>query len=282
MIELETHWLDLPLGRIRVRTVGRGPALLFTHGLLVDGRVWDRVAGPVAGQGFRAVLPDLPLGAHSIAVKNRANLTTSSVADTLFDIADHLGIERFALLGFDTGGAVAQVATASNPDRIDRLALMSCDAFEHFPPALIKPFQWAAHWSPAMTLVLKSLSNPRLQHRPLPLGLVAKRKIDPALISAWAEPTSSDVEIRADCVAFIKQMSSADTLAAAERLRTFPGPAMVMWSRHDQVFPRRDATRLAELLPGCELRWIDDSYTFASLDNPTRMIELVLEFLALP
>ena len=57
---------------------------------------------------------------------------------------------------------------------------------------------------------------------------------------------------------------------------------MVMWSRHDQVFPRRDATRLAELLPGCELRWIDDSYTFASLDNPTRMIELVLEFLALP
>ena len=80
---------------------------------------------------------------------------------------------------------------------------------------MIKPFQWAAHWSPAMTLVLKSLQQPPTAARPLPLGLVAKRKIDPALISAWAEPTSSDLEIRADCVAFIKQMSSADTLAAA-------------------------------------------------------------------
>jgi pimeloyl-ACP methyl ester carboxylesterase len=280
--EFETHWLDLPIGRIRVRTAGTGPALMFTHGLLVDGRIWDQVAGPVAEQGFMALLPDLPLGAHTTAVTDRANLTTSALADTLFDIADQFDIERFAMVGFDTGGAVAQVATASRPDRIDRLALMSCDAFEHFPPAMIKPFKWAAHWSPAMSLVLKSLGSPRLQHRPLPLGLVAKHPIDPSLIRAWAGPSSSDPAIRADCVAFIKQMSPADTLAAADRLRSFHGPAMVMWSRHDQVFSRRDATRLAELLPGCALRWIDDSYTFASLDNPTRMIELVLEFLSLP
>jgi pimeloyl-ACP methyl ester carboxylesterase len=57
---------------------------------------------------------------------------------------------------------------------------------------------------------------------------------------------------------------------------------MVMWSRQDKVFPRRDATRLAELLPSCELRWIDDAYTFASLDNPTRVTELVLELMRLP
>lgn len=35
---------------------------MFTHGLLVDGRIWDRVAGWVAEQGFTVVLPDLPLG----------------------------------------------------------------------------------------------------------------------------------------------------------------------------------------------------------------------------
>jgi pimeloyl-ACP methyl ester carboxylesterase len=282
MIEFETHWLDLPVGRTRVRTAGAGPAVMFTHGLLVDSRIWDYVAGPIADQGFTVVLPDLPLGAHTVAVTDRAKLTTSSVADALFDVAGQLGIERFAVLGFDTGGAVAQVAAASRPDRIDRLALMSCDAFEHFPPAMIRPFQWAARWAPAMTLVLRSLGNPRLQHRPLPLGLVARRKIDPALIRAWAAPSLSDPGIRADCMAFIRQMTPADTLAAAGKLRSFHGPAMVMWSRHDQVFPRRDATRLAQLLPRCELRWIEDSYTFASLDNPARTTALVLEFLTLP
>jgi len=281
MTEFTTQWCDVPMGRIRVRTAGSGPPLMFTHGLLVDGRIWDQVAGPVAERGFTVVLPDLPLGSHTVAVADRAKLTTASVADCLFDVADRLGVDRFAIVGFDTGGAVSQIAAASRPDRIDRLALMSCDAFEHFPPPLIKPFKWATHSSLAMTLVLKSLS-PRLQHWPLPLGLVAKRKIDPALVRAWAEPSGKDRAVRADCVAFIKQMDAADTLAAAEKLRDFHGPSMVMWSRHDRVFPRRDAQRLADLLPRGELRWIDDAYTFASLDNPARMIELVLEFLALP
>jgi pimeloyl-ACP methyl ester carboxylesterase len=132
-----------------------------------------------------------------------------------------------------------------------------------------------------MTLVLWSLGSPRLQHRPLPLGLVAKHKIDPRLIEAWKHPTASDPEIRADCVAFIRQMSSVDTLAAAGKLAGYPGKSMVMWSEEDRVFPRRDAQRLADLLPGCHLRWIEDSYVFAPLDNPERTTSLALEFLEL-
>jgi len=282
MIDFTTHWCEVPIGRLRVRTAGAGPVLMFTHGLLVDSRIWDEVALKVATQEYTVVLPDLPLGSHTVAVTDRSRLTTSAVADCLMDIADQLHIERFAVLGFDTGGAIAQVATAAHPDRINRLALMSCDAFEHFPPMLIKPFQWAARWSPAMTLALKSLTDPRFQRWPLPLGLVAKHKIDPELVRAWAEPCGSNPEVRADVVAFIKQMNATDTLAAAERLRHFDGPSMVMWSRHDRIFPRRDAQRLADLLPRCQLRWIDDAYTFASLDNPARMTELILEFLALP
>lgn len=281
MTGFATHWFDLPIGRIRVRTGGSGPAIVFTHGLLVDGRIWDEVASAVAEQGFTVVMPDLPLGAHTVAVADRSKLTTAGVADCLFDVADALDIDRFAVLGFDTGGAVSQVATAARPERIERLALMSCDAFQHFPPPIIKPFVWAASWQPAMSLVLKSLASPRLQHLPLPLGLVAKHKLDPALVTAWSDPPANDPGVRADVVVFIKQMSGADTMAAAEKLRKFHGPSMVMWSKQDKVFPRKDARRLAELLPGCELRWIDDSYTFASLDNPTRMIELVLEFLRL-
>jgi pimeloyl-ACP methyl ester carboxylesterase len=277
--DFTTTWVDLPVMRKRVRTVGEGPALVCTHGLLVDGQIWDEVARGIAAHGYRVVLPDLPLGAHTVPVKDRRQLTTPSVAAAIFDMADALGVDRFALLGFDTGGALAQVATAADVDRVDRLALLSCDAFEHFPPPLIRPFQWAARWSPLMTLVLKSLSSPRFQHRPLPLGFVAKHKIDPRLIEAWRQPTASDPEIREGCAAFIRQMSPVDTLSAARKLAEYPGPSMVMWSREDKVFPRRDAQRLADLLPGCQLRWIDDSYVFAPLDNPERTTALTLELL---
>src|SRR5687768_2128065 len=98
-----THWLDLPIGRTRVRTTGEGPVLFLTHGLLVDGRIWDDVATAVAAHGFHVVLPDLPLGAHTVPVHDRSALTTAEVANCLFDIADHFGAERFAIVGFDTG-----------------------------------------------------------------------------------------------------------------------------------------------------------------------------------
>jgi pimeloyl-ACP methyl ester carboxylesterase len=132
-----------------------------------------------------------------------------------------------------------------------------------------------------MSLVLKTLSDVRFQFAPLPLGLVAKHRLEGDLVRAWAAPSQTHRAIRDDVVAFILQMNARDTLAAAEKLRSFPGPSMVMWSHEDRVFPRRDAHRLAKLLPQCELRWIRDAYTFASLDNPSRMIELVLEFMAL-
>jgi pimeloyl-ACP methyl ester carboxylesterase len=110
---------------------------------------------------------------------------------------------------------------------------------------------------------------------------VAKHKIDPRLIEAWKQPTASDPSIREDCVAFIRQMNSADTLHAAQELAQYSGPSMVMWSPEDRVFPRHDAQRLADLLPGCQLRWIEDSYVFAPLDNPERTASLTAEFLEL-
>jgi hypothetical protein len=114
------------------------------------------------------------------------------------------------------------------------------DAFEHYPPALIKPFQWAALWAPAMSLVLKTLSDVRFQFAPLPLGLVAKHRLEGDLVRAWAAPSQTDRAIRDDAVAFILQMNARDTLAAAEKLRSFPGAFMVMWSHEDHVFPRRE------------------------------------------
>jgi pimeloyl-ACP methyl ester carboxylesterase len=102
---------------MRVRTLGEGSAIVLTHGLLVDGQIWDKVARGVAARGYRVILPDLPLGAHTVPVKDRCQLTTRSVATAIIDMADALDVRRFAIVGFDTGGALAQVATAGNPDR---------------------------------------------------------------------------------------------------------------------------------------------------------------------
>ena len=69
MNELSASVMDVLGGRVSVRdSGGDGPVVVFVHGALVDGRLWDGVWPAVAQAGYRCVVPDLPLGAHRIAL----------------------------------------------------------------------------------------------------------------------------------------------------------------------------------------------------------------------
>src|SRR5919204_396161 len=67
--------LQLPQGPVRVREEGEGPPIVFVHGLLVDGRLWDDVVARLA-PAARCIVPDLPLGSHRAALKPDARLET--------------------------------------------------------------------------------------------------------------------------------------------------------------------------------------------------------------
>ena len=42
------------------------------------------------------------------------------------------------LVGNDTGGALCQYVVTRHPERIGRLVLTNCDAFDNFPPAMFR------------------------------------------------------------------------------------------------------------------------------------------------
>ncbi len=272
-------WLDLPIGRLRCRVAGEGPPLLFVHGLLVDSRLWERVAQPLS-ESHQVILPDLPLGSHTEPVADRRRMHPEGVAQTLVDLLDALGLERATVIGNDTGGALTQIAVASAPERFERLVLTSCDAFEHFPPPLILPFRWIAGSDAILRMTSWLLSSPRFQLWALPLGWVAKHPLDPELTASLAEPALTQRAIRDDVAAFLKKMEPTPTLDAAKKLASYPGPALIAWSSEDRIFPKSDAHKLAELLPKAQLTWIDDAYAFASLDQPEVLANRIAHFLA--
>jgi pimeloyl-ACP methyl ester carboxylesterase len=68
------------------------------------------------------------------------------------------------------------------------------------------------------------------------------------------------------------------THAAAEQLRSFARPVQLSWSRNDPIFPEADARRLAETIPHCTLRWIDDSRAFSMIDQPEVVVQHLVEF----
>ena len=269
--------VETPLGPIPVRTFGeQGPALILTHGFFVDGRLWDLVA-PRLAEEFRVVIPDLPLGAHVTPVRDRSRLTPAAVAEALTEVIRSVPGPR-GLVGFDTGGAICQLALSADKGLVDALALGPCDAFEHFPPPKIRPLAWSARIPGGLRASFALLGTPALQRMPLPLAWVAKKKIDPVLVRSWAAPARTNKRILADAAALIRTMSGRELRRATESLRGWDRPALVFWAEDEFVFPKKDAHRLVALFPNGRLEWVADSRTFTCLDQPEATATLLATF----
>ena len=61
----ERRTVELPAGTLEYREWGSGPTLVFAHGAAVNGDLWRRVAPQLAAD-HRTIVPDLPLGGHSL------------------------------------------------------------------------------------------------------------------------------------------------------------------------------------------------------------------------
>src|SRR5437764_14844475 len=130
--------IQLSHGPIHYRDEGRGPVIVFIHGVLVDGRVWERLV-PLLSSRARCIVPDLPLGAHRRAMNPDADLSPPGLARLIAELLERLELEHVTLVGNDTGGALCQIAAADHPERLARLALITCGAFENFPPRSLAP-----------------------------------------------------------------------------------------------------------------------------------------------
>ena len=147
------------------------PPVVFVHGALVDSRLWDAVAARLAGQGFRCLQPNLPLGSHSIPVNDRSALTPVGVADLLHDFLTALDLDDVTLVGNDTGGGLCQFLIDAHPERVGRLVLTNCDAFDQFPPFPFNAiFESDAH--PTVSHGAHGHDDPDID-APLPLGIRA-------------------------------------------------------------------------------------------------------------
>ena len=111
--------IALPQGTVRYRETGEGPPIVFVHGLLVDGRLWDGVVAELAGD-YRCIVPDLPLGAHELALPAHADRSPAGVARLLADFIAALELEDVTLVGNDTGGVISQLVATRHPERIGR------------------------------------------------------------------------------------------------------------------------------------------------------------------
>ncbi|HKE73513.1 MAG TPA: alpha/beta hydrolase [Acidimicrobiales bacterium] len=275
-----TH-IELPFGPCEVHLDGHpdAPAVVLVHGLMVNSSLWDRVV-PGLAAGHRVIRPDLPIGAHPIPAEHRDRIGPEDLADALAAMLDALGVEQAAVAGSDTGGALAQIFAARHPDRVRGLVLLSCDSLNHFPPTALKPMRPIMGLPGVVGLTGLSYRSRRIRRGPLGLGLLMHKPLDDDLVDGWFDRLAASAANRRDAAAFFRGNRPALTKAAAATLAETGLPVLLAWSADDRVFPESDARRLHAALPGSRLHFIEGARTFAQVDKPEAVLDLMLPFLA--
>lgn len=99
----------------------RAPALLLLHGLRGYSGTWRGLAAALCG-GYHLIALDQRGRGESDWDPGQNYYTDAYLAD-LAAVVDHLGLERFALVGHSMGGTTAYVYAAEHPQRVAALLI---------------------------------------------------------------------------------------------------------------------------------------------------------------
>jgi pimeloyl-ACP methyl ester carboxylesterase len=269
--------IELSAGTIEYQdTGGDGPVVVLLHGLLMDQTLWEGVVAELRVD-HRCVVPVLPMGAHLHPVREDADLSPQGITRLVAEFLDRLDLSDVTVVGNDTGGAIAQLLIGEDASRVGRLVLVSCDAFDNFPPGLTgKTVVMTGKLSPAMFgMFMQQMRLKPVRRLPIAFGWLTKR--GDKVSAGWIKPLLKQAGIRRDAVKMLRGIGANRGLMnqAAETLPRFDRPALVVWAEKDRVMPPDHGRRLAELLPQGKLVEVPDSYTLIPLDQPASLAQSI-------
>ncbi|NJN18757.1 MAG: alpha/beta hydrolase [Oscillochloris sp.] len=242
-------------GASAYRTSGVGSPVVLLHGWGASSRYW--VGAPQFLTAQRTLIaPDLP--GFGAGEPPSGPTTLNSMVRHVIDLADAMGLERFALVGHSLGAGVALLLAAHYPERVDRLALVSFGLPRDRIEALT--FAWlhiqqsvnATFWAPWLTLWRPwlALSQPWREQfwsmPPLPQLLAAplvKAPVQAEMLQAGVlDLAQMDVRVALESAA---TNGDPQVLQAAATVRA---PTAVINGEVDPLFPPESAKALTNTL----------------------------------
>jgi pimeloyl-ACP methyl ester carboxylesterase len=273
----QINTIDLSAGPIDyVDTRGDGPTVVLLHGVLMNHTVWRNVMNELM-PAFRCIAPTLPLGAHRQPMRRDADLSIDGIALLVAEFLERLTLDDVTLIINDWGGPQLLV-DHDRTERISRLILVACEAFDNFPPG-VPGRRLAKLAATPGGLSLQGLLMRSASVRRSVAAALAKHPVPDEMLRDWFGPFTRDREVRQDLRRYCLSVPLDSGRNWSAGLASFEKPALVVWAPEDMMMPAEHGRQLAELLPHGQLVEIADSYTVVPLDQPQQLADAVREFI---
>ena len=257
------------LGRLRLRTIGTGPAIVFWSSLMMNGRMWAAQAEHFS-KNYRVILVDPP--GHGDSEPLTRGFTFDECARCVVEILDALKIDKTHFVGNSWGGMIGGTFAATYPERVSKAVLMNCTASAC---SLKQKIEYGI-----LSRVLRAVGGVR---GPLVVPVVR----------AFAGPTT--LRERPHVVAEIRNTAKSvnassvywaiqsvvpkrpDQHALMAKIRT---PVLVIAGEEDQTFPVAETKAMADSIPGAQFVVLKRTAHLAGLENPVEVNTAIEEFVA--
>jgi pimeloyl-ACP methyl ester carboxylesterase len=269
------HQVDLPGAEVvNYVEIGEGDPIIFIHGIAGCWRNWLENL-PYFGRTHRAIALDLP--GFGDSPMPSWDISMSAYGRLIHDFCERLGIDRVAaLVGNSMGGFVSTEAVIEEPERFDRLVLISA--------AGISFAEWEGRTFNTTARIVKAaipfLSGDRRVYWTTPRG----RKL--AFGRLFRNPNKLRPELLAEQVrpglqapGFSEALTKIWGYDTRERLPEIEIPTMVVWGLNDQIVPVEGALGYHRLIPKSRLEIFERTGHLPMLERPQRFNPLLEEFI---
>ena len=254
-------------GELAYRDEGSGPPVVLLHGFPTSSYLWRDLV-PALTAHMRVIAPDL-LGYGESDQPEDVPLHPRAQARYIGELLHRLEIGRFAAVGHDLGGAIAQVLALEGGVRA--MALLDSAAFDAWPIEGVRMLQRAKPEEETPEFVASVVE--------LALDLGCSRGgPDDRSVAAYRRPFSTAEGARA----FFRAVRAIDGVGLVGRERDIERldiPALVVWGEEDPYLGPELGERLADLLPQSALVLLPGCSHFVTEDAPETVVTLVSQFL---
>ena len=244
--------IETPSGRISYAEAGSGPVALFVHGVVLNKHLWRHQLSGLSDIR-RCIAVDL-LAHGDTEIEPNQDVSVTANANMLREVLDALRTDQVDLVGNDSGGGIAQIFAALNPNRVRSLTLTDCDTHDNWPPEAFKPFVEMVA-AGGLSKMLNAMLADKSIYRSLGAlgpGYERPETATDEDIEIYLRPHLRSEQRTRDLERFVGAFDHKHTLAIEPQLRRLKAPTLIVWGMDDVYFPVKWAHWLAEAIPGAK------------------------------
>ncbi len=257
------------------------PILLLLHGFPTSSQMFRNLI-PLLADRYRVIAPDYPgFGQSDMPSPEKFKYSFDTLAAVIDKFTEAVGAKRFAMYMQDYGAPIGFRIAAAHPERISALIVQNGNAYDE---GIDNEF-WAPikmYWkdkSDANAAKLRPLFELAATKWQYTEGARDVRHISP---DAWTldqaymdRPGNKDIQLEL----FHSYGTNPGHYAEWQKyFREHQPPMLIVWGKHDKIFPPAGATPYLRDLPKAQLHLLDTGH-FALEEDSATVARLMRSFL---